>query len=58
MADDLKQTGKTDDSRINIKQDHEVSYWRTKFGVTAEQLKEAVRKVGDRVRNVRQHFHR
>jgi hypothetical protein len=58
MADDLKETGKPDDSRINVKQEHEVSYWKNKLGVTAEQLKQAVRKVGDRVRDVRQHFHR
>jgi hypothetical protein len=27
MADDLKQTGKADDTRINLDQDHEVNYW-------------------------------
>ena len=27
MADNLKQTGKSDDSRINVDQDHELSYW-------------------------------
>jgi Protein of unknown function (DUF3606) len=58
MADDLKETGKPDDSRINVKQEREVSYWKNKLGVTAEQLKQAVRKVGDRVKDVRQHFHR
>lgn len=27
MADDLKQTGKADDQRINVEQDHELNYW-------------------------------
>ncbi|HEU4443025.1 MAG TPA: hypothetical protein VFR83_13440 [Burkholderiales bacterium] len=27
MADDLKQTGKADDQRINVEQAHELSYW-------------------------------
>jgi hypothetical protein len=27
MADDLKQTGKPDDARINVEQDQEVQYW-------------------------------
>jgi hypothetical protein len=31
MADDLKQTGKTDDTRINIERDHEVKYWSEKL---------------------------
>jgi len=26
MADDLRQTGKPDDQRINVDQDHELSY--------------------------------
>ena len=26
MADDLKQTGKADDQRVNIEQDHELSF--------------------------------
>ena len=28
MSDDLKQTGKPDDARINVDQDHELSYGR------------------------------
>jgi hypothetical protein len=31
MADDLKQTGRQDDQRINVDQDHELSYWSEKL---------------------------
>jgi hypothetical protein len=46
MADDLKQTGRQDDERINVAQDHELSYWSEKLGVSRAQLREAVEKVG------------
>jgi hypothetical protein len=35
MADDLKKTGRQDDERINVDQDHEVTYWSQKLGVRA-----------------------
>ena len=38
MADDLKQTGKPDDARINVDQDHELKYWSV---TTQETLKKA-----------------
>jgi hypothetical protein len=53
MADDLKQTGKPDDARINIDQEHEVKYWSEKFGVSRDQLKSAIAKVGSMVKDVR-----
>jgi hypothetical protein len=37
--------GPQDRSRISTSEDHEVRYWSQKFGVSAEQLKAAVRKV-------------
>jgi hypothetical protein len=39
MADDLKQTGKPDDQRINIEQDHEMSYWSERLGVSRDELR-------------------
>ena len=45
MADDKTKTAPQDASRINVREDYEVRYWTKKFGVTAEQLKEAVAKV-------------
>ena len=46
MADDLKQTGKADDQRINMEQDHEVSYWSDKLGVSRDELRRAVQRAG------------
>jgi len=52
MADDLSKRGPQDRSRINTSEDHEVRYWSQKFGVTPEQLKAAVRKVGNSAKAV------
>jgi uncharacterized protein DUF3606 len=43
MADDLKNRGAQDRSRVNIHED-EVQYWIKKWGVSKEQLAEAVQK--------------
>jgi uncharacterized protein DUF3606 len=56
MADDLKQTGKPDDTRINVDQDHEVGYWAKELGVSREQLREAVQQAGPIVEDVRRHL--
>ena len=58
MADDLKQTGRQDDQRINVEQDHEVSYWSKEFGVSREELRSAVQQAGSLVKDVRQHLNR
>ena len=52
MADDLKQTGKPDDSRINVDQQHELSYWSEKFGVSRDELRKAVQAAGPMVKDV------
>jgi Protein of unknown function (DUF3606) len=46
MADDLKDRGAQDRSRVNVNEDHEVRYWTQKWGVTKEQLMAAVKKAG------------
>ena len=46
MSDDRKSKGSQDRSRINTSEDYEVRYWSKKFGVSADQLKAAVKKVG------------
>ena len=58
MGDDLKQTGKADDTRINIEQDHELSYWAKEFGVSPNELRQAVQTAGPMVKDVRQHLNR
>ena len=47
MSDDLTKKGDQDRTRINTNEDHEVRYWSQKFGVSADQLKTAVKKVGN-----------
>jgi hypothetical protein len=54
MADDLKQTGRPDDARINVEQDHEVQYWADKFGVSREEIRRAVKAAGPMVKDVRE----
>ncbi len=46
MPDSLSQKSPQDASRINMNEDWEVRYWTGKFGVSREQLAEAVKKVG------------
>lgn len=46
MPDDKSKTGPADRSRVNIHEDYELRYWSTKFGVTAQQLRDAVARVG------------
>jgi Protein of unknown function (DUF3606) len=46
MTDDLSKRGVQDRTRINIHEDHEIRYWTQKFGVSQDQLKAAVQKVG------------
>ena len=56
MADDRTQRGGQDRSRINLNQDYEVRDWAKKFGVSPDELKNAVRAVGDRADQVEAHL--
>jgi hypothetical protein len=56
MADDLKDRGGRDRKRIDVNQDYELRDWSDKFGVTKDELKEAVRAVGDDASKVEQHL--
>jgi hypothetical protein len=58
MADDLKQTGKPDDARINVDQDHELNYWSEKLGVSRDELRKAVQDAGPMVKDVQRHLGR
>jgi len=46
MSDDKTNIGEPDRSRIAMGEDHEVAYWTAKFGVTREELQDAVNGVG------------
>ncbi len=44
--DDKNKRRPQDSSRIDVSEDYELQYWSEKFGVTHEELKKAVAKVG------------
>jgi len=46
MADNKKDIGNPDKSRINVNEQYELNDWSRKFRVTPEQLKKAVKEVG------------
>jgi hypothetical protein len=46
MADDKSKQGPQDRSRINVNERYELDYWSKKFGVSEDELKRAVGKVG------------
>lgn len=56
MSDDKKKTGTADRDRINVNEDYEVQYWTKALGITAAQLKEAVKAVGPTTAAVRNHL--
>jgi len=58
MADDLKKTGRQDDERINVEQEHELGYWAEKLGVSREQLRKAVQAAGPVVKDVQRQLGR
>ena len=56
MPDNKSQTRPQDAKRINVNEDYELRDWSKKFGVTADQLKDAVSKVGTSAEAVERHL--
>jgi hypothetical protein len=56
MSDDLGNRGGQDRTRIDVNQDYELRDWAKKFGVTPQQLKEAVQAVGTKAADVEKHL--
>ena len=56
MSDDKSKAGGQDRTRIALGQDYEVRDWAKKFGVTADELKAAVKAVGDKAADVAAHL--
>jgi hypothetical protein len=54
MADDLKERGPQDRSRINLSEAYEVQYWTKALGVDEAQLRQLVHKVGNSAEKVRE----
>jgi hypothetical protein len=46
MSDDKTIRGRADADRINVGEDYEVAYWKKKWNVTAQPLRDAVKSVG------------
>jgi len=56
MPDNKSETGGQDRQRVNVNEDYELRDWAARFGVTAEQLRQAVAEVGDRATKVEQYL--
>ena len=56
MSDDKTKSGGQDRTRINTHEDYEVRDWSKKFGVSAEELKAAVKAVGSNAKDVEAHL--
>jgi hypothetical protein len=46
MSDDKSKRGGADRQRIDVSEDYECRHWSEKFGVSVDELKRAVMKVG------------
>jgi hypothetical protein len=53
MTDNLENPGSADRSRVNISEESELKYWTKEFGVSAAELRAAVKAVGTSVEDVR-----
>ena len=47
MSDDTSKSGGQDRKRISLSEDYEVRDWAMKFGVTQDELRAAVGRVGN-----------
>ena len=58
MSDDLKQVGNPDRQRINVREEYELRDWAKQFGVSKDQLRNAVETVGTGVADVERYLAR
>jgi len=56
MSDDTTMRRPQDSSRIALGEDYEVRYWTEKFGVSRDELAEAVKAVGNSADAVASHL--
>ena len=56
MTDNLQDRGPRDRTHVDITEEWECRYWSDKFGVTVEQLQEAVHQVGPSVEAVQSYL--
>jgi hypothetical protein len=56
MSDNLQNRSGSDRQRIDVNQDYELRDWSKKFGVSQDQLKEAVQAVGTQADRVEEYL--
>jgi len=56
MPDDKSKVGGQDRTRINVNEDYELQDWSKRFGVSTDELKAAVKAVGDQASAVESHL--
>lgn len=56
MSDDKSKAGPADRTRINVNEDYELRYWTQELGVSADELRAALKAVGPMADAVRQHL--
>ena len=56
MPDNKQDRGGRDRSRIDVSEDYELRYWTKELGVSPEELRSAVQKVGPSAKAVREHL--
>ncbi|HEU5053047.1 MAG TPA: DUF3606 domain-containing protein [Hanamia sp.] len=52
MPDNKNNRGKSDRSRIDISEPYELEYWKKRLGITTDQLKRVIEKVGPMSKDV------
>lgn len=58
MSDNKTNRGPADGKRINVNEDYEVRYWTKELGISEEQLRAAVQRVGVMADDVRAELRR
>jgi hypothetical protein len=54
--DDKTKIGGQDRSRISLSENYEVEDWKQKFGVSTQELKDAVKAVGSNAKDVEEYL--
>jgi hypothetical protein len=52
MSDNKNDVGKRDRERIDVSEPYELEYWKKRLGITTEQLKQVIQKVGPMTKDV------
>ena len=58
MSDDKTKRGLQDRTKINVHEKYELDYWTKKFGVSPDELRDAVSRVGTSAEAVERELNR